>query len=181
MKIMGKKKKLSRAEERKKIYERKRKTQKKIIAAFIVIALICIGVFYVIASNNQSTNDKVSQSIVSSDVTVKIPLGNISSEADFYTHESDGLEIVYFVVKGSDDQIHVAIDACDVCYGAKKGYRQNGEFMHCINCGREFQINSIGTENTAGGCWPSYIPIKIDGEYVVIEKSDLEAKKYMFS
>jgi len=52
--------------------------------------------------------------------------------------------------------------------------------MHCINCGKEFSINSIGTDNTAGGCWPSYLPIKIENENIIINKSDLEDKQYMF-
>ena len=84
-------------------------------------------------------------------------------------------------MKGSDGNIHVALDACDVCYGAKKGYRQVDDVMHCINCGRTFPINQIGTSNTAGGCWPSFIPTTNDGDDIVIDISDLEEKAYMFS
>ena len=106
----------------------------------------------------------------------------IGSEAKFYTHDTaDGANMRFFAVYGSDGDVHVALDVCDLCYGAKKGYRQIEDVMHCINCGREFPIISIGTENTAGGCWPSYIPIEIDGDEVVIKTSDLEEKEYMFS
>ena len=52
--------------------------------------------------------------------------------------------------------------------------------MRCINCGLTFPIEEIGKNNTEGGCWPSYLPIKIDGDNIVIEKSDLENKRYMF-
>lgn len=53
--------------------------------------------------------------------------------------------------------------------------------MHCINCGRTFPINQIGTSNTAGGCWPSFIQTTNDGDDIVIDISDLEEKAYMFS
>ena len=44
----------------------------------------------------------------------------------------------------------------------------------------ETDINSLGTENTRGGCWPSYLPMKIEGDDVVIQISDLEVKSWMF-
>jgi uncharacterized membrane protein len=52
--------------------------------------------------------------------------------------------------------------------------------MQCINCGKTFSITSIGTDNTAGGCWPSYLPMKIDSDNIVIKISDLKEKSYMF-
>ena len=111
---------------------------------------------------------------------IRIPVASISKEAEFYTHETDGVDIRFFSVIGSDNNIHVAVDACDICYHAKMGYEQDGDDMKCINCGLKFDINGIGTVNTGGGCWPSYIPIDIDGDNVVIEISDLEEKVYMF-
>ena len=83
-------------------------------------------------------------------------------------------------MKDKQGNVHVAFDACDVCYEAKKGYRQNGDVMHCINCGKEFSITSIGVENTVGGCWPSFLPMNSDGNDVVIKIADLESKSYMF-
>jgi uncharacterized membrane protein len=52
--------------------------------------------------------------------------------------------------------------------------------MVCINCGLKFSILGLGTENIGGGCWPSFLPIKIDGDSIIIEKKDLESKKYLF-
>ena len=76
--------------------------------------------------------------------------------------------------------VHVAFDACDVCYEAKKGYKQNGDVMQCLNCGKTFSITSIGIDNTVGGCWPSYLPMKIENDTVIIKISYLKAKSYMF-
>jgi len=55
-------------------------------------------------------------------------------------------------VKDKFGTVHVAFDACDVCYEAKKGYKQNGDVMLCLNCGKTFSITSIGIDNTVGGC-----------------------------
>lgn len=177
---MGKNKKLNSAEKRKKEFEQRRKGQYKIIASLVVIALIFSGVFYVLTSNNESKNKNVTREIVPSDDTIQIPLGDISNEADFYSYDSDGIEIEFFTIKRTDNQVHVALNACDLCYHAKKGYVQTEDVMQCINCGLTYPINGIGTTNTEGGCWPSYVPINIDGDNVVIEKSDLDSKKFMF-
>lgn len=114
------------------------------------------------------------------DTEVRIPLSDIGTTATFYAHESDGVTIRYFAVKDAQGSVHVAFDACDVCYEAKKGYKQVGSDMQCLNCGKQFAITSIGTENTVGGCWPSYLDMNIVGNDVIIQKTDLEAKTYMF-
>jgi uncharacterized membrane protein len=68
-----------------------------------------------------------------------------------------------------------------VCYPEKKGYRQEGNYMVCNNCGLKFAINGIGTENkVSGGCWPGYLPSKIEGQYIIIEKESLENGKWRF-
>jgi uncharacterized membrane protein len=90
------------------------------------------------------------------------------------------VEIRFFAVRSNDNEIHVAFDACDVCYEEKKGYRQEGIQMTCNNCDKTFPIKAIGSENMKGGCWPSYLPMSIEDDYIIIKISDLEEKKYMF-
>jgi uncharacterized membrane protein len=179
-----KKRDIKKAERRKLEFEQREKKTKNIaIAIVVVVAIISIGVFYVIstAGNENISNNKTTQSTMpQSDTEIRIPVASITTEAEFYSHESDDGEIRFFTVIGSDDEIHVALDACDVCYHAKKGYEQAGNEMRCINCGLKFAINGIGSENKGGGCWPSYIPINIDGDDIVIQISDLEEKSYMF-
>ena len=180
MNIMNKINDLNKAEKRKKEYEKKRKNQNKVIAGVIIIVLICVGVYYIVTLNMQDSNDKIIKTISSTEGNIQLPLGEITSEAEFYTYEYNGVEIEFFAVKSANSQIHVALDACDLCYREKKGYEQVDNIMKCLNCGLTFEINKIGTENLGGGCWPSYIPIIITGENVVIEKKDLEEKIYMF-
>jgi hypothetical protein len=111
---------------------------------------------------------------------MQIPTGEITTDAKWYPYDSDGVEIRFFAVKSNDQEIHVAFDACDVCYQEKKGYRQENIQMTCNNCDNSYPIKLLGTENDQGGCWPSYLPISIEENYVIIKISDLEEKRYMF-
>jgi uncharacterized membrane protein len=182
---MSKKNKLRKAERRKREQMRRTKRNQKIIVATSLSIIAVLSLVIVISMpgnpNDQNQNSEIATpSDVISQTEVSIPLSEISSNAKFYSYDSNGVKIRYFAVEGSDGNVHVAFDACDVCYDAKKGYRQNGDVMHCINCGKEFSINSIGTDNIAGGCWPSYLPMDIIGDDIVIQKSDLDEKAYMF-
>jgi uncharacterized membrane protein len=178
------KKDLDRAEKRKVMLEQRRKrTNKILMTSVVVMAILCIGGYFLLFTGGDADIQNIESdqsSIIQTDTEINIPLSEIDGNAKFYTYSSGGVDIKYFAVKGSDGDVHVGFDACDVCYHVKKGYRQNDDVMHCINCGLEFSINSIGTENTAGGCWPSYLPMSINGNEVVIKISDLEAKRYMF-
>jgi len=130
--------------------------------------------------NNSNTNTDYNSVPQQNETEVRIPISDIITTATFYSYDSNGVSVRYFAVKDKQGTVHVAFDACDVCYEAKKGYKQNGDLVQCLNCGKTFSITSIGTENTAGGCWPSFLPMNIDGNNVVITIADLEAKSYMF-
>lgn len=103
-----------------------------------------------------------------------IPLSKINDgKAHFYEHQSvTGKTIRLFVLKSSDGVYRAAFDACDVCYREKKGYRQEGDNMICNNCGRKFPSNRINVEQ--GGCNPAPLLRNVEGDYLVIKKSDIE-------
>lgn len=111
----------------------------------------------------------------------KIPLSEISEKAEWFEYSYNGKDLVFFVVKSEDGTIKTAFDACDVCYGSKKGYRQEGNYMVCNNCGNKYLISELGTKNKiGGGCWPGYLPNEIKGENIVIKKSDIQSGAYRF-
>jgi uncharacterized membrane protein len=154
----------------------------------VFMSIIIIGAILFLAGctgttqnkNNSNTNTNSNSPPQQTETEVRIPISDISTTATFYSYDSNSVTVRYFAVKDKQGTVHVAFDACDVCYEAKKGYKQNGDLMQCLNCGKTFSITSIGTENTAGGCWPSFLPMNIDGNDVVITLADLEAKSYMF-
>ena len=111
---------------------------------------------------------------------LQVPTAEVTTDAKWYPYDSDGVEIRFFAVRSNDNDIHVAFDACDVCYEEKMGYRQEGIQMTCNNCDTSFLIKDICSENMKGGCWPSYLPMSIEEDYIIITISDLEEKKYMF-
>ena len=83
----------------------------------------------------------------------------------------DGQPINFFVLKSADGVIRAAIDACDVCYAARKGYHQDGDDLVCNNCGLHFPSNRIN--EVKGGCNPSPLTRTVEGNSVVIKISDL--------
>ncbi|MBU5614610.1 DUF2318 domain-containing protein [Geomonas azotofigens] len=112
--------------------------------------------------------------------SVTIPVDKVSDgKAHYYKFTDAGKEINFFIVKGNDGQLHVAFDACDVCYREKKGYEQAGDKMNCLNCNQKFAINRIGAAS-AGGCNPSHLPAKIDGSKVTISVNDLKTGARFF-
>jgi len=162
----------------------KKNMKKKLVIIGIVVlaAMVYLAGCTSIPQNNDNTNRKNNNNLApqQNETEVRIPISDIDATATFYSYDADGVTVRYFAVKDAQGAIHVAFDACDVCYEAKKGYKQVAVQMQCLNCGQQFAITSIGSENTAGGCWPSYLDMKIDGNDVVIKIADLEAKTYMF-
>ncbi len=179
------KKELKRAERRKlELERRKKKARTTMIASVMLIAVISIVVLVAVSmsGNNNVTKDTDTEPPPQQSQTeVRILASEIGSTAKFYEYDTGSVTVKYFAVKGADGEIRVAFDACDVCYGSKKGYTHIGDVMHCINCGNEYAVSGLGTENRGGGCWPSYLPREIDGDDVVIKISDLEEKRYMFA
>lgn len=111
---------------------------------------------------------------------IKIPVSSVGQSASYYTYDSSGVTVRFFAVKDPGGAVHLAADACDVCFRAKKGYSQEGDMMKCNNCGRTFAISNLGETNSGGGCWPSYLPMKVADGQVIVGKSDLDAKRSLF-
>ena len=149
--------------------------------ALFLLALLALLAFSGCVSDQGSSTGLGSAGQAQSS-TISVPLEGIGTQAKFFEYESGGKTVRFFAVKGSDGRIKTAFDACDVCFNSKKGYRQEGSNMICNNCGNKYPIDGLGTENrNPGGCWPSYLPNNVVGSNIVIEKSDLEKGKAMFS
>jgi len=96
----------------------------------------------------------------------------------FYEHKTpEGIKIKYFVLRSSDGVIRAAFDACDVCWPEGKGYKQKGDSMVCVNCGKRFASVRVG--EVRGGCNPAPLKREVSGDKLVIRVEDLlEGKKY---
>lgn len=110
---------------------------------------------------------------------VKIPIADLSGTAKFFEYSlSDGRVLRFFAVKSADGVYRTALDACDMCYHAKKGYRQEGNNMICNNCNLPFAVSRIG--DVAGGCNPVGLPNKADGNQILINARELESRAGYF-
>ena len=110
---------------------------------------------------------------------VVLSLAEVSDgKAHHFSYEHEGAEIKFFVVQSPDGVMHAAFDACDVCYPAKKGYSQDGDFMVCNNCGMRFHSSRINHEQ--GGCNPAPLSHTVKGKDLVIKVADLLPGKRFF-
>ncbi len=94
-------------------------------------------------------------------------------QAKYFSYRTSGKIVNFFILKSSDNVIRAAFDSCDVCYAAKKGYRQKGDMMVCNNCGQQFPSGRINDEK--GGCNPAPLERNIVSGKLVINVSDIES------
>jgi uncharacterized membrane protein len=100
-------------------------------------------------------------------------------QARFFTFEAAaGQTVRFFVMKSGDGVIRAAFDACDVCYREKRGYRQQGDHMLCINCGQTFRSTDINVRQ--GGCNPAPLDRALADGQVVLKATDLERGAFYF-
>lgn len=108
------------------------------------------------------------------DGVVSVPVSDLEDgKAKYYSYSTPhGKVVKFFILRSSDGVIRAAFDACDVCYEAKLGYRQEGDAMVCNNCGQVFPSTKIN--ELRGGCNPSPIARETDGRQIIIRASDIE-------
>jgi len=156
---------------------------KIILCTALIFAVVFAGCTSDENSSSAASTGAVTapQAQAKSDV-ISIPVSDITETAKWFEYESSGATIKFFAVNAGDGSIKTAFDACDVCFSSKKGYRQEKNTMICNNCGNKYPIDSLGTENKkGGGCWPGYLPSKVIGDNLVIEKSELDKGGYRFA
>src|SRR5215831_13242830 len=162
----------------------KRKSKTPLILLTVLVVLVGIGAYLVLSASNENPSATSVATTPSSPSTtdsrdIRIALSELSGTAKFFDYKlSDNKPIRFFVIKSSDGIYRAALDACDTCYHAKKGYHQEGDDMVCNNCGLHFhsaQINEVH-----GGCNPVSLPRTIEGSQLVIKASELESRGSYF-
>ena len=159
----------------------KSKTTLLLVAAFL--ALAAVAAYAVISSLSDKpaataiTGSNISNSAAAD---IRIPLAELNSgKAKFFEHTlSDNKRIRFFAIKSSDGVYRAAMDACDTCYQAKQGYRQEGDVMVCNKCGLTFHSTLIN--EVAGGCNPVGLPRTVESDHLLIKVSELESRSRYF-
>lgn len=151
------------------------------VAGVLVFTAVAVsaGMFDGLFRKTPAESAKAAGVVETADV-VKIPLKSLESgKALFLVNEANGRQIHYFALKSSDGQYRAALDACDVCFRANRGYRQEGDQMVCNQCGQSFP--SVKVNEVKGGCNPAPLDRKVEGQHLVIRKSDIVAGKEYFA
>jgi uncharacterized membrane protein len=95
--------------------------------------------------------------------------GGVAKHFEFQS--APGQSLRFFVVQSKDGKIRAALDACEVCYRAQKGYVQKGNDMICVNCGQKFKTEKVG--EVKGGCNPHPVKVSVEGDKVVISAQEI--------
>lgn len=110
---------------------------------------------------------------------VRIALADLADgTAHFYAHQAGGGVIRFFLIRKEDGGIGAALDACNACYRAKRGYRHEGKKVICNNCNMAFDPRDVGI--VTGGCNPIPVPYRLDAGAVVVKTADLEKGRMYF-
>ncbi len=113
---------------------------------------------------------------------VRVPGTKISDKASFYSvqaeREGKKVSVVFFLVRGQQNNVHAALDACDACWAEGKGYTQDGDFFICNNCNMRFNVSRIGMRK--GGCNPHPLSFKEENGNIVLRLDELEAGAVYF-
>ena len=109
---------------------------------------------------------------------VEVDDGNIHS-FNYYS-EKQKKTIYFFIIRASDGTYRAAANACEVCFGSKKGFSQVGDLIRCDNCQVTYPKDKIALEK--GGCNPGPIDkdVKVENGQLVINLFDVEEVAYLF-
>ncbi len=153
---------------------------RKLIIPAILIVVVAFAIVIAMGSDSSEGPQPTDSVYVNDNNEIEIDASEVTNSARFYSYDVAGTEVRFFAVRGTDGEVRIALDACDVCYSVKLGYRQAGTNMKCNNCGNEYATDGIGTENIQGGCWPSYVPMEEEAGKILVATKGLKDKKFMF-
>jgi uncharacterized membrane protein len=142
---------------------------------YLVLAGVALLIVVAAVAAVMSTRSGASgEAVAAQDGKITLPAAQFQGgTARFYAYDAGGTQVKYFVVADTKGRLHVALDACEVCYPKKLGYKQVGDFMQCNNCGKKFLTDKLDQET--GGCNPVPVQSAVTGGNVVIAASALDA------
>ncbi len=106
---------------------------------------------------------------------VRVPVATLAGgEARFFDYQpaGGGQPVRLFALRDNDGTYRAALDACVVCYHAKKGYAQQDGKLVCRKCGNVYAPAAI--DDASGACHPIGLPRQVEGEHLVIKGLDVE-------
>ena len=151
-----------------------KKSKMPLIITLVAAAIMAGGAVYFLGGEKEAGPVSATAAVTQNSATEFVY--NTSDFADgkakYYSYKTpQGLDIRYFLLKSSDGVIRAAFDSCDTCWSAGKGYRQEGDFMVCNNCGLRFA--SVKINEIKGGCNPAPLTRATRGDKIVVKVKDI--------
>ncbi len=140
-----------------------------------VLALAILGGYFIFGSSGESpVATTASGPVRTASGDMAIPISDLKSgNAKFFDYKlPSGAPVRFFAINSSDGVYRAALDACDTCFHAKRGYHQEGDDMICNNCGMKF--HSARVNEVSGGCNPVGLERSVVGDHLVIKAGELE-------
>jgi len=170
---------MSERETKREQFNQKPASGKKFLAPIIItiVALTAVGGWFLFGQIPVGGPELVS---AGQDGKIRFAAADFSDgKARFYRLNGQTGPVDFFVVRSHDGVIRSAFDTCDVCYKARKGYRQEGDEMVCNNCDQRFRTDMINV--VKGGCNPAPLQRQLVGETLVLSTNDIEKGAWYFS
>jgi len=144
-------------------------------ATFIVAGLVFLAAFAYAVTARQTPSAHWDVVAATPDGEVRFEAAQFDDgQARFFEYVgAAGRQIRFFVLRSGDGVIRAAFDTCDVCYRARKGYRQEGDVMVCNNCGQTFR--SVDVNVLQGGCNPVPLERAVGNGLVVLTAAAIES------
>ena len=139
----------------------------------LVSLVLMLGIFFFTTQANAVFFGKGMKDITAKDGKIIIDASKLDKvQAWHYRYQEDGKVIKFFIVRDKQGTLRTALDACEQCWRAGKGYKMTDDgFMLCVNCNMKFALNRIGV--VAGGCNPHPFQYTVEGNSVVIATQEL--------
>lgn len=155
-----------------------------VLVVLVAAALLISGIAYLSMNNHESNpaGQASTNQVVDANMTaVTIPLNQISQTATWYEYNVSGATVRFFAVMDSNGTIHTAFDECWMCWNARLGFSQDGEYMVENCCNMSFPISQITKEGCSGdNCYPIFLQSMVVGDDLMITKSALVAQRFIF-
>jgi uncharacterized membrane protein len=151
-----------------------------LVAIFAVTGVVCFFKQFPSLPGIVTVSEAAAPAVATAAEVVYPVTTFFDGKARFFGYKTaSGKNVRYFVIKSSDSVIRAAFDACDVCWESGKGYKQEGDFMVCRNCGRRFQSTKVNV--VTGGCNPSALNRTIKDGKVIISAQALSEGARLFN
>lgn len=93
----------------------------------------------------------------------------------------DGKTVYFLVLKDESGNYRIAANANEKCAPYGKGYKQEGDKITCITCGKSYPIKDFAIEQPDCNPKPLTAKAEVDSKSVNILSSDLQKIAYLFN